>query len=167
MSENTKLPSSSSQLDTPTEKMSSEGSISRQLLEPTESVKIDDLLRIVNPKKPGVKCPNISHAGPSKLLDRVKTFLPKLEAAEKTLRERIEAGENINIEDFGGDGNPHIEMNVGVTKPSNSAENSSSGSSDSEPDSSPSSADRDNSYTSDSDTSSSSASTCSCQVSNT
>ena len=116
----------------------------------------------------GVECPIISNVGPSKLLEKVKTFLPKLEDAEETLRARIEAGANIDIEDVGEDSSSHIEMNIGISKTSNSSEHCSSGSSDSEPDSSPSPAERDNSYTSDSDVdTSSSASTCSCQVTTT
>ena len=113
----------------------------------------------------GTVCPPISHVGPSKLLDQVKCFLPKLEAAEVSLKSRIEAGENVDVEKIDEENKAHIEMDLGFTKCNNSSPRS-SGSSDSEPDSPPSPADRDNSYTSDTDVdTSSSPSSCSCKVS--
>ena len=91
--------------------------------------------------------------------------MPKLESAEVSLRARIKAGENVDVENIDEEDNTHIEMNLGFTQDNNSS-HTSSGSSDSEPDSPPSPADRDNSYTSDTDVdTSSSASSCSCKVS--
>ena len=106
------------------------------------------------------KIPNIKDLGPSKLLNQVKSFLPQLEAAEMSLQARVDAGENVDIENIEEE-KPHIEMNFGL----NEIHNSDSGSSDSDPDSPPSPAERDNSYTSDSDVdTSSSSSSCSCKV---
>ena len=110
--------------------------------------------------------PTTSHVGSSKILEKVKGFLPKLEAAEVSLQTRIDAGENVNLEKIDDEENSHIEMNLGFTDaPKSSQYSISSGSSDSEPDSPPSPAERDNSYTSDSDVdTSSSTSSCSCEV---
>lgn len=131
---------------------------SRQYLEPTGRDAINEFLK-VNDNKKGSKFPTIQHVGPSKLLDQVKSFLPQLEAAEMSLQARVDAGENVDVENLDED-NPHIEMNFGF----NEIDKSNSGSSDSEPDSPTSPAERDNSYTSDSDVdTSSSTSSCSCK----
>lgn len=52
--------------------------------------------------------PSIAPVGQSKLLERVKTFLPKLQAAENELQDRIKAGENLDIEDCQGRDRPSI-----------------------------------------------------------
>ena len=112
----------------------------------------------------GKICPEINHVGPSNLLTQVKSFLPALKAAELSLRSRMDAGEDVDLENIEED-KAHIEMNFEVNEMNNSTLDSSSGSSDSDPDSPPSPAERDNSYTSDSDVdTSSSTSPCSCKV---
>ena len=42
--------------------------------------------------------PNIVPVGRSKILDRAKLFLPALAAAEADLTERMQSGENVDIE---------------------------------------------------------------------
>lgn len=81
---------------------------------------------------------------PSDALARVKNFLPQLKKAEEDLKNQMESGQNVDIEDIEED-EKHIEMNVELW------------SEDSDPDSPPSPAERDNAYTSDSDSSSSSS----------
>ena len=114
-------------------------------------------------------------------MGQVKSFLPEFKASELSLNARIEAGEDVDIENIKQD-MPHIEMNFQINEMDNSANSSldSSGSdssclesptkdgpwtSDSDPDSAPSPAERDNSWTSDSDVDSSSSSSSSCRVS--
>ena len=107
--------------------------------------------------------------------------MPELKASELSLNARLEAGEDVDIENIQQD-TPHIEMNFQVNELDNKAistlESSDSDdsssfdtskpnniwTSDSDPDSTPSPAERDNSWTSDSDIDSSSSSS-SCRVS--
>lgn len=157
MSEPPELPSNTS-----CSSNSAKKSLSRQYLEPTGSITISDFLNVAEKKK-GKICPEINHVGPSNLLTQVKSFLPALKAAELSLRSRMDAGEDVDLENIEED-KAHIEMNFEVNEMNNSTLDSSSGSSDSDPDSPPSPAERDNSYTSDSDVdTSSSTSPCSCK----
>merc|ERR1712223_644616 len=137
--------------------MTSNISINRQFLEPSGSSKINDFLNLN--KKPGTSCPEIKYIGPSKLLSHVKSFLPELKASESSLKARLEAGEDVDIENISED-NPHIEMNFQI----NEMENTKSSTSEfSESDSSSPSTPRKNTelWTSDSDIDSSSSSSCS------
>jgi len=150
-------------------------SINRQYLEPTGSTKIKEFLNIT--QNNGTTCPEIKYVGRSKLLSQVKSFLPELKASELSLNAKLEAGEDVNIENIQADA-PHIEMNFQINETDNNALSTSESSdsdsnssistskpndvwtSDSDPDSPPSPAERDNSWTSDSDIDSSSSSSC-------
>ena len=123
----------------------------------------------------GTSCPEIKYIGPSKLLSHVKSFLPELKASESSLKARLEAGEDVDIENISED-NPHIEMNFQINEMENTKSSTSESSesdssspstprkntelwtSDSDPDSPQSPAERNNSWTSDSDIDSSSSS---------
>ena len=110
-------------------------------------------------------------------MSQVKSFLPELKASELSLNAKLEAGEDVDIENIKDDA-PHIEMNFQINETDNNALSTSELSdsdsnssistskpndvwtSDSDPDSPPSPAERDNSWTSDSDIDSSSSSSC-------
>lgn len=129
-------------------------------LEVSENLLNKNLL-ITSSKSKGTSV--IAAMGPSKLLDRVKNFLPEIAAAQETLSRRIDAGENVDIENCPDDQN-YVEMNVGIfqkdrSKNEISVKDDADWSEDSEPDSPLSAPDLNNEYTSDSDPDSSSAST--------
>jgi len=156
--------------------MTSNVSINRQFLEPSGSSKINEFLNFN--KKQGTSCPEIKYIGPSKLLSQVKSFLPELKASESSLKARLEAGEDVDIENISED-NPHIEMNFQINEMENTKSSTSESSesdssspstprkntelwtSDSDPDSPQSPEERNNSWTSDSDIDSSSSCSCS------
>ena len=109
---------------------------------------------------------------------QVKSFLPELKASESSLKARLEAGEDVDIENISED-NPHIEMNFQINEMENTKSSTSESSesdssspstprkntelwtSDSDPDSPQSPEERNNSWTSDSDIDSSSSCSCS------
>ncbi len=119
----------------------------RELLEPS-GVSSSSILNICGQKPSSVTKPNIGEFPKATgALARVKNFLPQLKKAEEDLKQQIDKGENVNIEDIEDD--KHIEMNVELFQ------DKTVWSEDSDPDSPPSPPERDNAYTSDSDSSSS------------
>ena len=124
-------------------------------LEPTGVGGPDSMLNICGKKSskpiPTTK-PDFSSIGSSETLAKVKNFLPQMRQADELLKQKMQDGKDVNIENVDEQSN-YIEMNVGLYE-QKKKDGEDNWSIDSEPDSPGSPPERDNAYTSDSDSSS-------------
>lgn len=98
------------------------------------STTTNPMLLITSKAKKVHSAPTTERVAPSSLLQRVKSFLPLMEAEQKTLEERILRGEDVRVDNPQDDDERFVEMNVGLVE----REEKEEWSADSDPDSAPS-----------------------------